>query len=111
MQKTIRLFGCTGLVLFGGAAAVSQGIVIDTNDVKAIYAVGNILTYHDDAQTVSLDIGAPGATSWDFSGLTTTSLKYLASVPVGSTAYADNFPSSRFALLDTAFEYSFVDGT
>ncbi len=108
MQKMIWFLGGVGMLFFAGAAAFSQGIVIDTNDVKAIYAVGNILTFHDDAQTVSMAIGGPGATAWDFEGLTTTSLRYLQSVPVGSTAYADSFPGARFALLDTAFSVSFV---
>jgi hypothetical protein len=97
------------LVLCAGVlqSVRSQGITIDTNDVKIVFANGNTIPQHTDTLTRSADIGAPGATSWNFSALHSTSLKNLLSVPPASTPYAANFPGATIALYDAAFSISF----
>lgn len=112
MRTTVSVLFC--ILAFGAALdrAVAQGIVIDTNDVKAMFAVGTTTTYRADTLTTSADIGAPGATSWNFSGLAThTRMSLRSLVPSTTPYYASDFPTATHALSDTAFTYSFVDAT
>jgi hypothetical protein len=85
----------------------SQGITIDTTDVKTVFANGNTIPQHTDTLTRSADIGAPGATSWNLSGLHSTFLKNLLSVPPASTSYVADFPGATIALYDAAFSITF----
>ncbi len=107
MPDMIRILVCGVMLMVGASAAVSQGIIFDSTDVKAVFAVGTVITYHTDSLTTSADIGAPGQTSWDFSGLISSSAYSMVSVPVGSTPYAADFPQARFALHNAYFMYSF----
>jgi len=107
MPRAKRILMCGVMFAVGVQHAGSQGITFDTADVKSIFAVGNIITYHVDTLTKSADIGDLDKTSWDFSSLNTTSVTHLESMPVASTAYAVNFPQATHALRDTAFNYSF----
>lgn len=107
MQNKHVCLAVSLIVLVSAPPAGSQGITIDSNDVKAIFALGNVITYHSDTLTRTADIGTPGPTSWDFSRLTTTSRTRLESLPTGSTPYAADFPQATIALRDTGFTYSF----
>ncbi len=111
MKRLDMLLTCTAILALGAQTAGSQSITLDTNDVKAMFAVGNVMSYHIDTLTVSANIGTPGSTAWDFSGLGTTSLTNLESLPVASTPYAANFPQATIALRDTGFTYSFYYAT
>jgi hypothetical protein len=107
------LLPCLGacLLLLGVQVAVSQGIIIDSNDVKLIYEIGNRIVYHHDTLTTVVDLGSTGGpNTWDFSGLKTNYLETLRSVSVGSTPYAGNFAGSTHALLDTAFAMRLFTG-
>lgn len=96
----------------GAAGAHAQGVTIDTNDVKTMYAVGTTTTFRGDTLTAQLNIGSPGATSWDFSALLThTRLNLRSVVPASTPYFASNFPTATHALSDTAFTYSFTDAT
>jgi len=91
---------CIGLAAIGAGSAVSQGITIDNIDMKAIYAVGNRITYHHDTMTASVDIkSAGGPAVWDFSGFGTNYLEIRKGVALSG----NNYPQATHALIDTAF--------
>lgn len=73
------------LILFG-TATLAQ-ITITSADASAINAVVNVITNHYDSLTTSIDIGAPGATSWDFSALNSYFTITFTSVLPSSTPY------------------------
>ena len=98
---------CLGLM----QDARAQGITIDTGDVKILFAPGASLPQRTDTLTRTGDIGAPGATSWDFTKLHTTSVTHLIGKVPSSTTYAADFPAATHALQDTAFTYSFYSAT
>ena len=107
MGRKSMIFVCM-VVCAGVLQSVrSQGITIDTNDVKIVFANGNSIPQHTDTLTTSADIGMPGATSWNLSTLHSTFLKYLLSVPPASTPYGASFPGTTIALYDAAFSISF----
>lgn len=98
---------CLGLM----QDARAQGITIDTGDVKILFAPGASLPQRIDTLTRSADIGAPGATSWDFTKIRTTSVTHLIGKVPSSTTYAADFPAATHALQDTAFTYGFYSAT
>jgi hypothetical protein len=104
MRRAIRFL--VGVAFVASGTAISQ-ITVDTNDVKAMYAVGTTITYRNDSLTTSLNIGAPGSTSWDYSGLKSNAVEVWKSMTVASTPYAAGFPQANYALRDTAFIYPF----
>ncbi|MDP2301354.1 MAG: T9SS type A sorting domain-containing protein, partial [Ignavibacteria bacterium] len=77
-------------------------ITITSADATALNAVGNVLTNHYDTTATSIDIGSPGATSWDFSSLNSHTSKPLASVLPSSTPYY----SSYFSGSNVAFSFN-----
>jgi hypothetical protein len=86
-------------------------ITITSADASAINAVGNIITNHFDSTTTSVDIGSPGATSWDFSALNSHITNTFTSVLPSSTQYyLSDFPNSNVVfhfninLMDSAGE-------
>jgi len=73
-------------------------ITITSTDASAINAVGNVITNHLDSTTTSVDIGSPGATSWDFSALNSHYTSTFTSVVPSSTPYyLSDFPTSNVA--------------
>ena len=78
MQRTLNfLIFCAGMLVIGMTIARSQGITIDTNDVKSMYAVGKTIVYHHDTLTTSVDIGSPGGPmTWNFSSLGTNTWRF-----------------------------------
>jgi hypothetical protein len=104
MQRTKRLAFCASVLMVGANIALSQGIIIGRDDVKLIFAIGQVVTYHHDTLTTTADIGAPGGpVIWDFSGLSTQYLETRTGIAVQSTLYAAGFPQATHAQLDAAF--------
>ena len=61
MKMTARVLFCAALLISAGVAGASaQGITIDTNDVKAMYAVGTTTSFRGDTLTKSANIGTSG---------------------------------------------------
>ncbi len=85
---------------FMGATAFGQ-ITINAADVTNAFAVGHLLANKVDTVTTSLNIGAQGPTSWDFSSLRSDSPQTFTSVAVAGTPYAGQFPSATHALQTT----------
>jgi len=95
IQLTILVLHYT-LIVFS-TAALAQ-ITITSSDASAINAVGNVITNHLDSTTTSIDIGSPGATSWDFSALNSHFTSAFTSVVPSSTPYhSSDFPTSNVA--------------
>lgn len=112
MNRLGRTWTSVVLLTAGAMSVSAQGIQIDTNDVKAMYAVGKTVAFHIDTLTGSANIGSTGASSWDFSGLLTHRMMRLESVPPASTPYfSSHFPAATHALRDTGFTYSFYFAT
>jgi hypothetical protein len=111
MRRMPLAFPAACTLLLGAQIALSQGITIDSNDVKLMYEIGNRIVYHHDTLTTVLDLGtAGGPCTWDFSGLSTNYLETLRSVSVGGTPYAGNFAGATHALLDTALAMRIYTG-
>lgn len=78
-------------------SAVAQ-VTITASDVGARLAVGNVISNVDDTLLTSADIGSPGATSWDFTGLQSSVETPYTSVPLSSTPFQIDFPDATHAL-------------
>ena len=81
------------LILFSNVSLAQ--ITITSADASAINSVGNVLTNHIDSLTTAIDIGSPGATSWDFSALNSQITNTFTSVLPSSTPYLSDFPTSN----------------
>jgi len=92
LQITIPVFLFT-LIVFSSVTLAQ--ISITSADASALNAVGNVLTNHFDSLTTSVDIGSPGATSWDFSSLNSQLTNTFTSVLPSSTPYISDFPGSN----------------
>ncbi len=98
MHTRTRYLACGFLIAAGFTTAAAQ-ISVDTNDVKKMFAVGTSVVYRLDSTAVTANIGAPGASSWDFSGLKTTSTMKLVSVALATTPYyPSQFPAATHVL-------------
>jgi len=99
IRVTMLVFLFT-LILYG-TTALAQ-ITITSADASAINAVGNVLTNHLDSTTTAIDIGSPGATSWDFSSLNSHLSNSFTSVTPSSTPYyLSDFSTSNVAFIFT----------
>ncbi len=84
-------------------------ITITAADVSAQLTVGTGLTNNSDTLAVSANIGSPGASSWNFSALSTHTTQSLTSVLVSSTPYTADFPGATHAL-QTSIVVSGISG-
>jgi len=95
IHMTVLTFLFTLIVL--STVTLAQ-ISITSTDASAINAVGNVITNHLDSTTTSIDIGSPGATSWDFSALNSHySSTFTSVVPSSTPYYSSDFPTSNVA--------------
>jgi len=104
MRIFLRLVAFTCVVALPLASATAQ-ITITEADVRDQMAVGKSLTNLADTLTTSVNIGSPGATQWDFSGLFSHGATTLLSVPPSSTPYAGQFPGATFAFQTQVIAY------
>ncbi len=99
IQVTIPVFLFALIVL--STVTLAQ-ISITSTDASAMNAVGNAITNHLDSTTTSIDIGTPGATSWDFSALNShTNNTFTSVVPSSTPYYSSDFPASNVAFVFT----------
>ncbi len=95
------------------ASAVAQN-PITAADVSQKLAVGNTVVNISDTMMVSANIGAPGHSSWDFSGLLSHTAITLKSVALATvpTDLLSQFPGATHALKTSlAGSFSGVPGT
>ena len=109
MKARVRFFVFLGAMSLAAASAAAQ-ITITAADVGGQLAVGHSITNQADTLTKSLDIGSPGASSWDFSALLSHGATTLKSVAVGTSPYASQFPGATHAM-QTSIKYEGIDAT
>jgi hypothetical protein len=104
---TIFLLNLIAFISFAQAQ-----ISLTSSDASAINAVGNVITNHFDSTTTTVNIGTPGATSWDFSALNSHYTNTFTSVVPSSTPYYSSvFPTSNVVFIyKTIIEDKSADG-
>ncbi len=109
MKRFMRLTGllCAAVVI---AAPVFAQITITSTDVSSQFAPGNYTNTQFDSTASTINIGARGSSSWDFSGLKKSSTVTLTSVAVSGTPYASQYSGATYAL-QTAIVYQGVPAT
>ena len=85
------------LGLFSSRGTFAQ-ISVDASDVGTQFGVGSMTTNQYDSTSTTLNIGNPGAGTWDFSGLQTSSTLNLTSVAVSETPFVARYPGATHAL-------------
>jgi hypothetical protein len=98
MKKIGILFFC--FLFLTGIKSFAQ-ITITVNDLQGYTNVGNRLSVLNDTSTTQLDIGTLGATSWNFSGLSSDLQATLTSVAPSGTPLGSHFPSATVCFFDT----------
>ena len=114
MNAQIRSLIVLSFAVVSTSTLSAQVITITAADVRNQMVPGNTLVNHNDSVTTSLIIGAPGASSWDFSGLKSSAIQTLTSVPVAGTPFVSQFPGSTHAFQTTVtvnFSGTNVTGT
>ena len=96
MTNYSRFLGI-GILLACVLAPAAGQITFTAANVSAYLAPGATEVDHSDTVTQTLDIGSPGATSWDLSGLQNNSQSVIVSVPPDSTPYASQFTTATHA--------------
>jgi hypothetical protein len=97
------------LLLVANAIGVAQ-ITINASDVGAQFAPGHTITTHVDTATKNVDIGALGATSWDFSALVSNYTTGATYVLPDTTPYFAEYPTSTHAMKVGGFYTYFALG-
>jgi hypothetical protein len=109
MKTPARILVAVCAVGLTSVTAYAQ-TTITAAQVAAEFAVGRSIVTNNDTTTTSLNIGAPGSTSWDFSGLQAQTTTTLTSISVGSSPYAANFPGTTH-VLTAPVSYIGIPGT
>jgi hypothetical protein len=92
------------------ALPAAAQITITAADVDSVFAVGKTIIKNDDTTMTSANIGTPGASNWDFTGLLADVSTPLTSVTPASTTYAGDYPGATHAL-EAPFTYLGFTGT
>jgi hypothetical protein len=87
-------------VLAGLCASADAQVIITAKDVRTQLAVGNTITNNTDTLATTVNIGSPGATSWDFSGLLSHEARAATSLQM-PTAFDTAFPNANHVLKTT----------
>ncbi len=98
MKKIGSLLIC--FVWFAGME-VSAQITITQSDLESFLSIGHNLTTSLDTTTTSFNIGTPGSTSWDFSGISQNSQFTITTEAPAGTPFAGNFPAATVCLHGT----------
>ena len=94
MKQIFSVFYITIIVGFC-TSAINAQITLTYSDLQAATADGVSLTNNEDTLTTSLNIGSTGASSWNFTGLTShvkTSVNYINPVP---TPFYPTYPTAN----------------
>ena len=76
---------------------VNAQITVTASDLQAQLAIGNKITTFANFSVTNANIGAPGATSWNFSGLVSEAEFVTESKDKASSPYAADFPNAQYA--------------
>ncbi len=87
------------LLVFAVSLPATAQITITTSDVGSAFQVGKVLYSYQDTLTGTVNIGSPGASSWDFQALHSSLGTTMTSVNPSTTPYyASDFPTATHAL-------------
>jgi hypothetical protein len=105
--------GFVFLCAFAGACVPAMAqVTLTASDIDAQLAVGNSIITVSDTLTTSVNIGSPGSTSWDFSGLLNHTSTTMTSVTPSTTPFISQFPGTTNALKTSlAGSFSGIPGT
>ncbi len=99
------LFRTLALIVCVSSVPVAQAqMTLDTNDVKANYQIGKVLTQNTDTIYTPVNVGTPSTTvanSWNFSHLRAHSSVSLTSISVVGAPGAGNFPGATHCMRGT----------
>ena len=91
-----------GIAIMCGAAAIfSPAAAQDTikaSDVNTQFAVGNFTMTRFDSTVTAINIGKPGASSWNFTALKRSSVAMLKCIAVAGSPFAAKFSGATHAL-------------
>jgi len=105
-MKRLHFFALAFLLCLGAAVPAAGQIVITAGDVGSFFTPGNAITSRNDSVTHSVDIGVPGATSWNFSGLVNNFSGVTVFVDPETTAAFGSFPEATQAIqVGTGYSY------
>jgi hypothetical protein len=105
-----------GIAIMCGAAAIfaqaTAQITITASDVSTQFAPGKFTTTRFDSTVSTINIGRPGSSSWDFTGLKKSNVSTLTSIAVAGSPFASSFPGATHALQsDIAISYPALSAT
>jgi len=106
MTNSTFLKFLVGLSVFFAILPSYGQITISSSDVEPFVKTGGKYTSYHDATTKTVNIGTTGQTSWDFSGLVSTTEYVVKSEPVSTSAYAADFPDAQYV----SYYETLVDG-
>jgi hypothetical protein len=90
--------------------SVKSQITLDTNDVKANFAIGKTITQYTDTAVTSVNVGTPSPTvanSWNFTSLQTRAPLILTSISTAGAPGVGNFPGVTHCLRAPNVPFSF----
>lgn len=91
-----------GIAIMCGAAAIfaqaTAQITITASDVSTQFAPGKFTTTRFDSTVTAINIGRPGSSSWDFTGLKKSNVSTLTSIAVAGSPFASKFPGATHVL-------------
>jgi len=91
-----------GIAIMCAAAAIvapaEAQITITAGDVSTQFAVGNFTMTRFDSTVTTINIGKPGASSWNFTGLKRSSVEMLKCIAVAGSPFAAKFPGATHVL-------------
>ena len=91
--------GSAVLCAMAGACVSSMAqVTITSANVATRLAVGTVITTVSDTLTTSVNIGSPGSTSWDFSGLLSHTTSTMTSVTPSTSPFIAQFPGATHVL-------------
>jgi len=98
-----RMIGAIAIICASAALAARADaqITITSSDVSSQFAPGNFTDTQFDSTATTINIGAPGASSWDFSGLIKSSTVTLTSIAVSGSPFTTQFPGATHVLQTT----------
>jgi hypothetical protein len=105
-----------GIAIMCGAAAIfSPAAAQDTikaSDVNTQFAAGNFTTTRFDSTVTAINIGKPGASSWNFTGLKKSSVATLKCIAVAGSPFTSSFPGATHVLqTDISISYAALGST
>jgi ribosomal protein S6E (S10) len=96
MAKSTSLKSILFILFFFCSLKFYAQISIVASDWEPALQVGQKYTTYSDSTTSQANIGSPGQTSWDFTGVVADNVWLTESKPVATSPYAADFPGAEY---------------